>query len=892
MKETTEHDDLLTEVLGRTPFPWQRRLLAQLSAGAVPRALDLPTGLGKTSVMAVWLAARVSGATDLPRRLVYIVDRRAVVDQATREAERLRVRVAEAGLGRALGLGGQPLPISTLRGQFIDNREWLEDPASPAIVVGTVDMIGSRLLFEGYASSRRMRPYHAALLGNDALFVLDESHLVPPFEHLLEAVCGQDDLRDAAGPANSSEPTAVRRPKLLALSATGRQHDSAFRLDDNDRTDPTVRQRLHATKGLVIKELPAGATLDEALARRAWDLAESAGHPVRVLVFSNRREVAEKAAAQLIRLARRTRERGVSLPSVELFVGERRTRERSLAAEHLEAMGFLAGAARPDDHAFVFATSAGEVGVDLDADHLVCDCVAWERLVQRFGRVNRRGEGSARIELLLESTRDGAPEGTAAHGALLGLLRELPMLPDGARDASPSALDDLRRTAAERVAVASTPAPLRPPLSRAVLDAWSMTSLREHTGRPEVRPWLRGWVEDEPQTILVWRSMLPPASASDAEFAAYCEAAAPHSSEQLQAETWHVWQWLRDRSARLRNSAAGETDRTMQSGDVLALVTDQAGEFLQTITLAHLESAVSSLRDRDRFQRGLAHRTLLIDARLGGLSASGLLDAGIEEAPETADRHSETDATWLPALDGQVPVVRFRLSHSDRSEATTDPAWRERLRLPFRRAAGDEDVTEWLVVEKWRHDAATEEDRSEGRPQSLEEHETWVANEAAELATRLGLSDGQRRVLAVAARLHDEGKRADRWQRAFHAPRDTVYAKTRGPVDVRLLDGYRHELGSLTHVRRDPEFRTLSEEDQDLVLHLVTAHHGFSRPLIGTRGLDHLPPSRAEHEAAEVALRFARLQERFGPWGLAWWETLLRAADQRASRRNDEREDR
>ncbi len=111
----------------------------------------------------------------LPRRLVYVVDRRAVVDQATREAEKLKDVNAD-------------LRVSTLRGQYADNRDWLEDPAAPAIVVGTVDMIGSRLLFSGYGVSRGMRPYHAGLLGADALVVLDESHLVPPFERLLRTV--------------------------------------------------------------------------------------------------------------------------------------------------------------------------------------------------------------------------------------------------------------------------------------------------------------------------------------------------------------------------------------------------------------------------------------------------------------------------------------------------------------------------------------------------------------------------------------------------------------------------------------------------------------------------------------------------------------------------------
>jgi CRISPR-associated endonuclease/helicase Cas3 len=57
-----------------------------------------------------------------------------------------------------------------------------------------------------------------------------------------------------------------------------------------------------------------------------------------------------------------------------------------------------------------------------------------------------------------------------------------------------------------------------------------------------------------------------------------------------------------------------------------------------------------------------------------------------------------------------------------------------------------------------------------------------------------------------------------------------------------------------------------------------------------TTGCEDAPPSTLEGRGRDVALRFARLQKRWGPWGLAWWESLLRAADQQASRENDARE--
>lgn len=74
---------------GTEAFPWQENLYERFKRHEIPSVCTLPTGVCKTSVIALWLLALGDGAR-LSRRLVYVVNRRTVVDQTTAEVERLR----------------------------------------------------------------------------------------------------------------------------------------------------------------------------------------------------------------------------------------------------------------------------------------------------------------------------------------------------------------------------------------------------------------------------------------------------------------------------------------------------------------------------------------------------------------------------------------------------------------------------------------------------------------------------------------------------------------------------------------------------------------------------------------------------------------------------------
>ena len=839
-------DDDFTLITGHAPFPWQRALYERFVVGDFPKACDLPTGLGKTSVIALWVLALAKNPK-LPRRLVYVVNRRTVVDQSTAEAERLRTQLLQPGTRHirhaldalAAVTAEQPLSISTLRGEFADNTAWRRDPSRPAIIVGTVDMIGSRLLFSGYGCGFRSRPLHAGFLAQDALLVHDEAHLEPAFQSLLNAIA--DEQR------RSNEPRPL---KVLALSATGRTEPD-FTLGEDDLSSSVVTQRLHAKKGLQLHLVGDRRDLPDRTADKACELEG------KVVVFLSSVDHAEKCA-QVLRKAKRN--------NVVTLTGTMRGAERDELVKHPVFARFLP---RPggdvklqEDTVFLVATSAGEVGIDLSADHLVTDLPPFDALAQRLGRVNRYGEGDADVHVYCEPLReppktktegeDGGEEDDKpgkrkdeydnARFSTRALLGELPLRNDGRRDASPSALRMLPHDA--RVE-ASTPQPDIHHVDALLFDRWSYTSVTEPLpGRPPVAEWLHGRAEWEPpRTTVAWRREV-----------------AWLTKEHLGRED--LDDFLADYPLRSRETLSDVTSRVLKHLEKLAARDKGRVQFAwlvrhdkpaEILTLGDLVDRYDSKKNPS-----LHEATVVLAPEAGGLS-EGLLDGAAE---------------FDPAVSYDLgPKAAERVVHDSEEEPNAPRGMR--LVRSVKRSLDEDEVQLWWHLYASSRRADDDGSRNSRTELLLDVHLQRTEAWAARIAQSLALPESERWALASAGRAHDLGKRRRVWQRSIKRFKDPPLAK--GPMQPSELGHYRHELGSL----HDGDFGALTEEAKDLALHAIAAHHGRARPHFPV--IESYDPELRDDVVAallrEVPLRFDRLQRRYGRWGLAWLESILRAAD-------------
>jgi CRISPR-associated endonuclease/helicase Cas3 len=417
-------DDFFFEATdGDGPYRYQRTLGERARPPAV---LSVPTGSGKTRALIIsWLYGRRVRKTG-PRRLVYALPMRSLVEQTAGEARKIR---------KQLGLQEEELGIHTLMGgvESRDLRDWRDHPSRDQILIGTVDMLLSRALNRGYAEGRFQWPVAFGLLNSDCRWVFDEVQLMG----VARTTAAQlDGLRAQIGVALPCETiwTSATVDEEALLTVDHPKLGEALELAPEDLTDPRLSARLNADKHLqridfsqiAAKELPRSV---------AQTVVQHHRPATRTIVVLNKVDLAQQVLRALNRLLGHNDTR----PEVVLLHSRFRPGDRERHMHDALAQVPADGPGR-----IVVSTQVIEAGVDTSCDLLITETAPFSSIVQRIGRCNREGKvkDGARVLWLDRGELDSkhaAPydpaDLTIARNALLAL--------DG-QPVSPNALDQIK----------------------------------------------------------------------------------------------------------------------------------------------------------------------------------------------------------------------------------------------------------------------------------------------------------------------------------------------------------------------------------------------------------------------------------------------------------------
>ena len=226
------------------PFGYQTRLSKQ----DWPDLIEIPTGLGKTAAIVIaWLYKRHRNEPGTPRRLVYCLPMRTLVEQTVDNAKTWIDNLTEAGV---YGESNAP-KVAVLMGGKCD-KGWDVDPVQDSLIVGTQDQLISRTLNRGYGISRFRWPIDFGLLNNDCLWVMDEVQLMGAG---LSTTAQMEAFRRSMGtilPCRSIWMSATIQPSWLNTIdfKAYLPHITKLALSHEERQEETVRQRLKADKVL------------------------------------------------------------------------------------------------------------------------------------------------------------------------------------------------------------------------------------------------------------------------------------------------------------------------------------------------------------------------------------------------------------------------------------------------------------------------------------------------------------------------------------------------------------------------------------------------------------------------------------------------------------------
>jgi CRISPR-associated endonuclease/helicase Cas3 len=918
--------DYFARLHGHKPFPWQSRLAQQvIESGRWPDTLVLPTAAGKTAAIDVAVfalaldAQKPAAERRAPTRIFFVIDRRIVVDEAERRARLIAERLIDAQDGilhqvamllRGLSDAEIPLHVSKMRGGVFRDQSWARSPSQPTICLSTVDQLGSRLLYRGYGLRSRAYPIHAGLTAYDSLIILDEVHVARPFEQTLSATQRY---------ALWAEQPLSRPLQVIRMSATAGAHNPGrFTLDNEDLEHPVLGKRLAARK---LARFESTSDREGMIAAICGEVGEVLSDPRRqvLVIVVNRvgtaraifERLRQRASHDAVLLTGRVRPYDRDDLLHEIMPRVRAGRDRSVGQRPL----------------VVVATQCVEVGADFDFDALITECSPLDSLRQRLGRVDRLGElQESPVVVIANRTdlRDDRVYGDATAATWKWLSGKLPPKKRGK-----SRVLDLGTASrlynglsAEELETVAAPSLQAPVLLPAHLDLLSQTSPIPGAD-PDPALFLHGPEPGAPDVYFVWRAelddietdgwahrvVLPPITDEALPLpiyaaSAFLSGAPPTDVTDSESASEVIPTPARSRPA-LRWKGYDDTELIgageLKPGDTLVVPCGYGGcdrfgwdpGFTgRTEDIADLATTKRRASAVMRLHPGLLDDPSAREALRNGLDAI--------EAGEPRGAVLDYIKSCLTAITTSEPSRSFAVAL-----AAADFRW-----TVYPSSDG-------LLLEARRPPQSGEEDEATctGRQITLAAHSEGVRDYVAQFATSLGLSAWLIDDLGLSGWLHDIGKVDPRCQVMLRRGDEGAFLNAVEPLAksgmdrrdrrtweaARELSGYprsaRHECQSVALALSNDSLLRRAH-DPDLVLHLIASHHGCCRPF--APAIEDSAPVMVELQLDEfrlrassanglerldsgVAERFWILVRRYGWFGLAFLEAILRLADHRRS---------
>lgn len=849
------------------------------------------------------------------------------------------IRVVAARLRRLAGNDNPPLAVHRLRGGIRGASGWERNPRQPAVITTTVDQVGSSLLFGAYGKGPRTWPVYAGLAANDSIIILDEAHCAQPFLQTLRAV---DKYRQWAQTAPNPPFRAVIMSATPPgnIAEAGIFRDASAQPTDAKHALGRRQLASKPTTLSVAKRVARGGNQFQALGQELADAALDLVGPDTplVVVFANRVATAraayriineqDKTDAILITGRMRQRERAGVMDVLERAKpgadDEIRTGDRPLIAVATQTLEIGAD-------------------LDFDGLVTECASLdALRQRFGRLNRTGRKIPAPGRIIIRYDQV-DAKTDDPIYGGAISATWQWLkePAAALAAVDFGIASIDRMLKGTPEKdKAPLTAPAKDATVMLPAHIDAWAQTGPEPRTGpTPALDTYLHG-VSTAPADVQVcWRAGL---DLTDREQVQDILQLCPPSSMELAPVPLGAFRkWLAassnvddtgdalgetpdetglqevadDRRDRLQVIIANRPQddlaritanpRDISPGDTVVIPIEHSGDPRDIVDMLPDDADRALLDIGDEAMRMARGKPTLRLIRGQLADADQEVDELIREIRES---ESVDDAQLL---------TRELLQLLVKPESSGIPAPVKCSASALLKSSGGFRLTyqsdRQLIIQSRRTQPVAAADSEQpddaddvthskrARPIGLADHSHGVRNWAVAYARGCGIAGPELDAIRCAALLHDIGKADPLFQQAMHhgnpfyADDAEPLAKSPNATNPKV----RHELMSVRMAESNTELLPDDPDARELALHLIASHHGYCRPFAPFRPADAesdaesriaqfeidgavlqwAGPTNLERLDSGVEERFWRLTRRYGWWGLAYLEAILRVAD-------------